>query len=69
MVVVAVAVAENGFGPQRSGKEQVEHRVVGVAVVGSAQNRARHALAQRLAVAETEHPDHPAGVHGLRRSD
>ena len=54
---------------QRGGEPQVEHRVVGVAVVGAAQHRAGDALPQHLAVAQAEHRHHPAGVDGLRRTD
>ena len=63
-----VLVVEHRPGAQRRGEAQVEHRVVGVAVVGPAQHRARDALAQHLAVAESQHGHHPAGVDGLRRA-
>ena len=53
---------------QCRGEPQVEHRVVGLAVVGPAQHRAGDALAQHLAIAQAERGHHPAGVHRLRRA-
>ena len=45
---------------QRRGEPQVEHRVVGLAVVGAAQHRTGDALPQLLPVPEAEHRHHPA---------
>ena len=68
-VGVAVVVVEHGAVTQRGGEPQVEHRVVGVAVVGATQHGAGQPLAQHLAVAEPEDGHHPARVDGLRRPD
>ncbi len=68
-LIVAVAlVVEHGPGAQRRREVQVEHRVVGVAVVGTTQDRARDALAQHLAVAQPQHTHHPTRIDRLRRA-
>ena len=59
VVGVIVVVEHDRPGAQRRREPQVEHRVVGVAVVGAAQHRAREALAQRLAVAQPQHATSP----------
>ncbi len=67
-VAVRSASVQHGPGAQCGREVQVEQRVVGLAVIRPAQHRARDALPQRRAIAQTEHAHHPAGVHGLRRT-
>ncbi len=70
LAVCAVSlVVEHGARAECRGEPQVEHRVVGLAVVGAPQHRAGQPLAQHLAVAEPEDGHHLAGVDGLRRAD
>ena len=67
-VGVRLVVVQHGPGAQRGGKVQIEHRVVGVAVVRPAKYGACKTLAQGFAVAEPEHAHHPACVDRLRRA-
>jgi len=55
-------------GAQCGRPPQVEHRVVGFAVLGPAKHRTRQTFAQDLAVAEPEDSHHPAGIDGFRRA-
>ena len=68
-VLVGVLVDQDRAATQRGRPPQVEHRVVGLAVVGAAQHRAGESLAQHLTVTQAQHGHHPAGVDRLRRAD
>ena len=57
------ATAQRGWPPQ------VEQRVVGLSVVGTAQHRAGQTLADRLPITQIEHTEHLPGVDGLRGAD